>query len=66
MKQKTESDRPRMCRYCENASELRSEDEVLCKLHGIVDGGYRCRKFMYDPLKRRPRMLPDIPKLDIE
>jgi len=55
-----------MCRYCENASELRSEDEVLCKLHGIVDGGYRCRKFMYDPLKRRPRMLPDIPKLDIE
>jgi len=65
-KKYTDDDRPSMCRYCENASPLHDDSEVLCRIRGVVSGDHVCRKFMYDPLKRRPRMLPDIPKLDIE
>jgi len=55
-----ETDRPRLCMYCENASPLRSETEMLCRYRGVVSALHVCRKFMYDPLKRRPRIMPDL------
>jgi len=64
-----ESDRPSVCRYCENASVLRCEDEMLCRIRGVVDAGYVCRKFRYDPLKRVPlpkRGLPGLDYVDID
>lgn len=41
------------CAYCANAGKI-GEDKYLCSRKGIVCAGDRCRKFKYDPLKRRP------------
>ncbi len=42
------------CEYCENGKRLPTETEVLCREKGIVELGYSCKKFIYDPLKRQP------------
>ena len=59
-------DLPRACEYCECATIIHDEDNVLCSRHGIVNRDYACRKFVYDPLKRVPRVLPPLPKLSEE
>ena len=65
-KKNTDDDRPSMCRYCENASPLHDDSEVLCRLRGVVLGDHVCRKFMYDPLKRKPMTRRPLPTLDID
>ena len=42
------------CANCENAALLHGEEYVLCEKKGVVRATYVCRKFSYDPLKRRP------------
>ena len=42
------------CEYCESASEVCDGDAVLCSRHGMVGREHICRRFSYDPLKRRP------------
>ena len=44
----------RICKYCELASALNDPDRMLCHKKGIVNAGYSCRAFQYDPLKRDP------------
>lgn len=53
----------RLCKYCEWASSLNDPDRMLCHKKGIVNAGYSCRAFLYDPLKRDPgkRAMPEIP-----
>lgn len=51
----------RLCAYCEKATKLAGEDYVLCKKRGVVAQGYVCRSFIYDPIKRKPKRLPQIP-----
>ena len=58
-----DSDLPRVCQFCENASPLCDEDNVLCLRKGIVNKEYCCRRYAYDPLKRVPKPLPPFPKL---
>jgi len=41
------------CAYCVHAVILIG-DEFACKKYGVVSGGYECKKFKYDPLKRTP------------
>ena len=53
MKRETPADE-NYCAVCENAALLSGEDYVLCKKKGVVRATYSCRKFSYDPLKRRP------------
>lgn len=43
---------PRCC-YCVLCSVL-NERQMLCRKHGVVDAGYQCKNFRYDPLKRIP------------
>ena len=45
------------CEYCRFGSML-DADHVICIKRGIIDSGAACRKFRYDPLKRRP----DVPR----
>lgn len=70
MRKKKESgntaDLPKVCCFCENASLINDEENVLCCKKGIVNREYKCRKFRYDPLKRVPKPLPEIPKLTEE
>ena len=43
----------RSCAYCAFGTKLEKE-QVLCVKKGIVPLENACRKFKYDPLKRRP------------
>jgi hypothetical protein len=54
---------PKMCLYCENATVINDDDNVLCSLKGIVKKEYRCKKCEYDPLKRIPSPMPPMPRL---
>ena len=60
---KTNPDTPTMCLYCENATVINDDDNVLCSIKGIVNKEYRCKKCVYDPLKRVPSPVPSMPKL---
>ena len=62
-KKHTNPDTPKMCLYCENATIISDDDNVLCSLKGIVNKEYRCKKCIYDPLKRIPTPIPSMPKL---
>jgi len=53
-----------ICAYCEKATPVFDDDNVLCKKNGIVSKGYSCRHFSYDPLKRTPPRTLSAPKLD--
>ena len=54
----------RYCRYCENAKTLSDTDTVLCDRYGVVSASHRCRKFMYDPMKRTPKRQTTAPSLE--
>jgi len=43
-----------LCAMCENSSAIFDPENVLCKHHGVVSATHKCRKFVYDPLKRVP------------
>jgi hypothetical protein len=53
----------KICFYCEHSSSLLTDEQVLCSRKGVVSSEYKCRKFIYDPLKRAPKRPP---KLDLE
>ena len=53
----------KICLYCEHAAPSYDSERMLCDLRGIVNAGHKCRKFIYDPLKRIPRP-PKKPELD--
>lgn len=42
------------CVYCERSVPLCNPDFVLCEKKGVVSSLHKCRKFEYDPLKRKP------------
>ncbi len=42
------------CAYCANAGKV-GDEKFLCSRKGLVGPGDHCRKFQYDPLKRKPR-----------
>ena len=55
----------RVCACCEHAKPLPGQDAVLCDKKGVVSGGFLCRRFIYDPLKRKPKRPPKLPGLEI-
>ncbi len=50
----------RLCKFCEHATALKDPDEMLCKKRGVVNAGYHCHSFRYDPLKRDPGTSPKL------
>ena len=57
---KKESDLTKACGFCRFASAIAGTEEMLCEHRGVVSQEYHCRKFIYDPLKRVPRRLPEL------
>ena len=41
------------CSYCGHGDRI-SETEVICTKKGIMSSGGYCRRFTYNPLKRKP------------
>lgn len=48
------------CTYCEN-SEKDSDGDVFCKIEKHSERKGKCKQFKYDPLKRKPLVLPKLP-----
>lgn len=44
----------KMCRFCENASQISDDEHMLCTRKGIVSCEYKCRRFSYDVMKHIP------------
>lgn len=42
------------CALCERGTLLGGTDYVLCPKNGAVPADHTCRKFIFDPLKRKP------------
>lgn len=63
---KTKHEINKVCACCELAETLNNKDIVLCSLKGVVSGGYCCKKFIYDPLKREPSPPTEMPTLNPE
>lgn len=57
---KKNSDTPKICELCRFAEAISETEDMLCRHKGTVDKEYSCRKFVYDPLKRVPRKLPEL------
>lgn len=51
------------CRYCRH-QEAYPEGGLRCAYRGQVEPDGRCARFAYDPLKREPRNLPELPTYD--
>lgn len=51
---KKEKDPEKTCRFCAYATVLEN-DRVSCSMRGEVKADGRCRKYVYDYLKREPR-----------
>lgn len=45
------------CKYCERATPLATDGKLVCARHGVVSEDFKCRKFIYDPLKRSPKLM---------
>lgn len=46
---------PAACEYCKHGRLSPDEKSVLCIKKGIVELDGKCRRYAYDPLKRRPK-----------
>lgn len=57
------------CSYCAHGDPSRDKALILCEKKGIVDINFKCRSFLYSPLKRipmKPNKLPVFDKSDFE
>lgn len=45
------------CEYCSNGILSPTGKEVLCRKKGIMQTDSFCKKFKYDPLKRKPEQV---------
>ena len=54
------------CAYCGRGRPSVDRTLILCEEKGISPPGGRCRRFVYDPMKRVPRPEPELPQFDPE
>lgn len=43
------------CEYCEKGYLSADGKNILCKKKGIVEKGFSCLSFAYDPILRKPK-----------
>ena len=53
---------PPACEYCEYGKDADNYEMVLCRLRGIVSPYYKCRRFRYSPIRRKPKNMPTLQK----
>ncbi len=54
-------DMPAACEYCEHGKVGSDPKMILCSKVGIVSPHYSCKKFTYNPLKRKPKRIQKLP-----
>ncbi len=45
------------CEYCETGVATADGKEILCRRKGVMSPDSFCKKFRYDPLKRKPTVV---------
>ena len=50
------------CEYCVHGHMPSGSEYVLCKREGLMPPDSHCRKFKYDPLRRKPKKAPVLPE----
>lgn len=48
----------KICAFCECSRSTHDKDFLVCSKNGIVHAAYKCRRFIYDPMKRTPKRAP--------
>lgn len=48
------------CEYCKFSIAIRDANTLLCHKTGVTEATGRCKKFRYDPLKRKPQKAPSM------
>ncbi len=56
----------KVCRLCEHGRLSTDKSAVVCMKKGIVDPDGKCRKYVYDPLKRDAKTPVDFGKFTAE
>lgn len=49
------------CRHCVHGVLRKGRGQILCSKKGLCAPESSCGKFLYDPLKRAPRIAPLLP-----
>ena len=52
------------CEYCAYGNMTADKKSVLCAKKGVMRCNSSCKKFIYDPLKRQPKLPMELPKFD--
>ncbi|MCL2538703.1 MAG: hypothetical protein FWE66_00030 [Oscillospiraceae bacterium] len=52
------------CEYCSLGKNTADGKMVLCSRAGVVSPYYRCKKFIYSPVRRKPKSHPRLPDMD--
>lgn len=52
------------CSYCVHGKFAPDKESILCIKKGVVSLDYSCKRFKYDPLKRKPIRPRNIEKFD--
>lgn len=52
------------CEYCVLGKDTSDGTMVLCAYVGVVSPYYRCKKFQYSPVRRKPKPLPKLPEMN--
>lgn len=50
------------CEYCKHGSLSADGERILCPKKGVLTFDFSCKKFSYDPLKRKPQKGPKLPE----
>ncbi len=48
------------CEYCEHGVRSKDGTMIDCEREGVVSPYFRCKKFIYSPVKRIPKQSPKI------
>lgn len=57
---------PPACEYCERGRLSADRKMILCVKKGIVAPYYKCKSFVYSPLKRVPKRMQKLPGFTAE
>ena len=59
-------DYERVCEFCRYGKPSPDGNNVLCSLRGVMRRQSVCKKYEYDPIKRKPERAPLLPEFDPE
>ena len=54
------------CEFCRFGKSAPDGSSVLCPVRGVMRRQSCCKKYEYDPLKRKPNRTPLLPEYDPE